>query len=158
MRRRWIGVTAALVVLGLVIGASTLLAADSPYNRNVDVESYPVGPETPASINSTSAADYAISYEERLLFNDLIASRGNNLDARDRVITNCRGISVSNAGTGEFRIRLECRGGIDDTLRLFEPGEFTYSVAYTVTDSSIRQTDIRDYPFSGDRNFNDERK
>lgn len=157
MRRLWIGVTVALVVLGLVIGASTFLAIDSPYNRNVDVESYPVGPEKPTSINSTSAVDYTISYEERLLYNDLLASRGNNLDTNDRVITSCRRISVSNVGTGEFRIRLECQGGIDDTLHLFEPGEFTYSAIYNVTDDSIQQISLQNYPFSGNRGFNDER-
>lgn len=147
MRR--ISLVLATVVLGagLLVGASTLLVEDSPYDDNVDVERTPVAPERPAQLNETSAADYSVAYERTRLWNDLLASRDHSLDASDEVVARCTATSVSAANSGQYRVELDCVGGIDDTHRLFQPGNFSYAVTYHVSGNETVQSDIRGYPF-----------
>lgn len=147
MRRRLIVVTAVIVLLGFLIGTGTLLVVDSPYDGNVHIDRNPVAPERPATLNVTSVADHAVAYEQTRLFDDLIASRDHSLDTHDTVITECNATSVSETDTGQFHVKLRCTGGIDDTNRLFEPGNFSYNVTYRVSDTETRQTGIEEYPF-----------
>ena len=148
MRLLWIVVSAVFLIFGLVIGASTLLVADSPYDGNVHIDRNPVAPEQPANLNVTSVADHAVAYEQTRLFNDLIASRDHSLDTRDSVSANCNATSVSETTAGHFHVQLRCAGGIDDTYRLFERGQFSYTVTYRVTGTETTQIDIQDYPFT----------
>lgn len=156
--RRLPFVLATLVLgAGLLVGAGTLLVEDSPYDGNVHVERTPVAPERPAQLNATSAADYSVAYERTRLWNDLLASRGHSLDASDDVVARCSATSVSAADPGQYRVELECVGGIDDTKRLFEPGNFSYTVTYRVSGSETTQSDVRGYPFDPDDALEDPR-
>ena len=147
MRLQWIVASAVLIILGLAFGASTLLVADSPYDGNVHIDRNPVAPERPTNLNVTSVADHAVAYEQTRLFNDLIASRDHSLDTHDTVITECNASAASETDTEQFRVELRCVGGIDDTNRLFDPGNFSYHVMYRVSDTETRQIDIEGYPF-----------
>lgn len=147
MRRIYAVVAAIGLSASLVLGASTLLVADSPYDDNVHVERNPVAPDRPAGLNATSATEHALAYERIRLENDLLASRNHTLDTHDTMIARCNATSVSETDAGRFRVQLRCAGGIDDTKRLFGPGEFTYEVAYRVTETETTQIEIRDYPF-----------
>ena len=147
MRRTYVIVAVIGISASLVLGASTLLVADSPYDDNVHVERTPVAPERPSELNATSAADHALAYERIRLRNDLLSSRNYTFDTHDTVISRCNASSVAETETDRFRVRLRCTGGIDDTKRLFGPEEFTYDVAYRVTETETTQLDIRDYPF-----------
>lgn len=57
-----------VVVLVLVAGTGVFTAfpvlSDEP-NRQMHVESYPVGPEKPTPVDSSNVADYTATYEER---------------------------------------------------------------------------------------------
>lgn len=147
MRR--ISLVLTILVLGatLLVGVSTLLVADSPYETNVHVERTPVAPDRPDQLNETTAADYSIAYEQTRLFNDLLASRDHSLDVSDDVTAQCNATSVSRTHPGRYRVHLECLGGIDDTKRLFEPGSFSYDVTYRVSGNETAQFAIQDYPF-----------
>lgn len=147
MRRLSLVFAGIILVAGLLVGASTLLVEDSPYDTNVDVERTPVAPERPAQLNETSAANYSIAYERTRLWNDLLASRGHSLDASDEVVTQCTATSVAETDPGQYRVALECVGGIDDTKRLFGPGNFSYVVTYHVNVNETTQSDVRGYPF-----------
>ena len=147
MRKQGVVLTAVIVILALIIGAGTFLVADSPFDGNVDIDRNPVAPEQPATMNGTSVADHAVAYEQTRLFNDLLASRDHTLDTHDSVITHCNATSVSETDTGQFHVKLRCTGGIDDTNRLFEPGNFSYNVTYRVADTETNQIEIGAYPF-----------
>ena len=148
MRKRLVIVTGVIVILGLIIGVGTLLVIDSPYDGNVDVDRNPVAPERPTNLNETSVSNHAVAYEQTRLFNDIIASRDHSLDTHDGVITHCNATWVSEMDTGSFRVQLRCAGGIDDTMRLFEPRDFSYTVTYRVTGNETKQINVQDYPFS----------
>lgn len=152
--RSWYVATLAVVGV-LLIGGWTLVGEDSPYVGDVDVESYPRAPDKPTPLDSGTVGEYLVRYEQRLLTNDLYASRGHTLDSRDRVVADCRAETIDPLASGEYRVQVRCRGGIDDHLRLFQPGPFTYSVTYRVTANRTRQTAIQGYPFDGDRRFNE---
>lgn len=148
MRVQWVVVAVGLASLVLLLGASTLLVADSPYDPNVHSERNPSAPDRPATLNRTTVTAYLLDYEQTRLANDLLATRGHMLDMNDDVIASCNTISVSETDTERFRVQLRCIGGIDDTKRLFEPGEFSYRVTYRVTENETQQIKIRNYPYN----------
>src|SRR6056297_2568713 len=79
-------------------------AVDDQGGSGVDVEAYPVGPEKPSPLNASNVEGYAVSYEQRLFYNDLLASRGHHLAENERVVTNCHSTSLSNGDVGGFRV------------------------------------------------------
>lgn len=158
------------LVIVLLVGFGVFIlfhvVPDEQTGGDVDIDSYPSGPEKPIPLNSSNVVDYTGTYEERLFYNDLLVSRNHSFDSEERVIANCTAISVSNVSTDEFRVGLECRGGIPVVESpLSEPGEytyseseeFTYSVTYHITENTTQQTELQNYPFGTDRGFANER-
>lgn len=140
----------AIVGFAVVLsGTTAFLGADSPFNSDVHIERNPVGPERPAELNASSAAEFAARYERTRLSNDLLSSRGYALDTNDELIARCEATSVTatERDSDRFRVRLRCTGGIDDAMRLRQPDPFEYAVAYLVTETEIEETDLGDYPF-----------
>ncbi|WP_339103871.1 hypothetical protein [Haloterrigena salinisoli] len=147
--------TLLLVGMGLI---TVFHGGPNATNEDVaHVESYPVGPERPTPLTSSNVADYAGTYEERLFYNDLLASQNHSLEADKRVIADCSPLSVSNASTDGFHVQLECRGEVTDSSQPSESEEFTYSATYRITNNTTKQTVLRNYPFGTDRAFNNER-
>jgi hypothetical protein len=134
-----------LVVGIILVGVSTALVDDSPYDSNVHSERNPTTPERPTTLNRTTATEYLIAYEEMRLYNDLLSSRGFVLDMHDTIQATCTGISVNETATDRFLVRLRCHGDIDDTKRLFEPRGFAYTVTYRLTEATQKQIDIHGY-------------
>lgn len=152
-----VGFLVVVLLAGMGMFTGSLIGVDSSNGNGSDIESYPVGPEKPASLNSSNVMDYTVDHEERLLFNDLIASRNHGLDTDESVRADCNTHSASNVDTDGFRVRLECRGDITDTSRPSGSEEFTYSVTYHITDDTTQRTGPQRYPFGTDRGFNNER-
>lgn len=135
-----------VVVAALLVGASTALVADSPYDSNVVSEQNPFAPERPEALDRTTASVYLVEYEEQRLHNDLLASRDFVLDQHDEVMTNCTAASVEKVDE-TFRVRLDCRGRIDDAKRFDQPSAVEYTVTYRMTSESVEQLRIQGYPF-----------
>ncbi|MFC6716863.1 hypothetical protein ACFQHN_04635 [Natrialbaceae archaeon GCM10025896] len=155
----WAVIPLGFLVVVFLVGAGLFVVfqiqSETPGGGVTDVESHPTGPEKPTQLNSSSVADYATTYEERLFYNDLVASHNNTLAGDENVITTCTPRDVSNESDA-FRVRLECRGGVSDSSQLPESEAYTYSVTYRITENTTRQTELRKYPFATDRRFNDE--
>ena len=130
---------------------------DTPGGGVSDVEHIPVGPEKPAQLNSSTVVEYAISYEERLFYNDLVASHNHRLYSDERVITTCTPLGVSN-DSDAFHVQLKCRGGVADSAQLSESEAFTYAATSRISENTTRETELQNYPFGTDRKFNDERR
>jgi len=149
-----------ILVISLLVGVGILFVfapgAGTQGASGVDAESYPVAPGKPSPLNASTVEGYAVTYEQRLFHNDLLASQDHNLAETERVVANCRGSSVSNSDAGRFRVELACRGGITTGTQLPESAAFTYSVTYRITESGTEQTGLRNYPFGADRTFNDQ--
>lgn len=156
----WAFVPLGFLLVSLLVGPGIVVAfhvgPDAPNGSVSDVESYPVGPEKPTPLNSSNVGDYTSTYEERLFYNDLLASRNHRLDADESVTATCTPLSVSNASTDEFRVQLACRGEVTDASQRSASAEFTYSTTYRVTTDTTRQTELQNYPFGTDRTFNNE--
>jgi hypothetical protein len=158
-RRQLLVLSLGFLTVVLFIGAGLFTVFQNQTDTPVaDVESYPIGPEKPAPLNSSTVIDYTTTYEERLFYNDLLASHNHRLHDDENMITTCTPVSVSNGSTDGFHVQLECRGGVTDSSQPTESEEFTYSVTYQITDDTTQQTEIQNYPFETDRRFNDERK
>ncbi|OLZ39943.1 hypothetical protein A6E15_02635 [Natrinema saccharevitans] len=157
----WAVIPLGFLVVVLLVGAGLFVAfqlqPDTPGGGVSDVESVPVGPEKPTPLNSSTVADYATTYEERLFYNDLVASHDHRLSGDERVTTACTPLEVANESDA-FRVQLACRGGVADSSRLSESETFTYASTYRITENTTRQTELRGYPFGTDRGFNDERR
>lgn len=152
-----LGFLLALLLVGLGLFTVFHGEPNAPNEDVAHVESYPVGPERPTPLTSSNVADYAGTYEERLFYNDLLASHNHRLEADERVIATCSPLSVSNGSTDEFHVQLACRGGVTDSSQLSESEEFSYSVTYRITNDTTQQTEFQNYPFETDRTFNSER-
>lgn len=155
-----LGFLVCVLLVGLGIFILFHVVPDEQTGGDVHIDAYPEGPEKQIPLNSSNVVDYTTEYEERLFYNDLLASRNHSFDSEERVIANCTATSVSNVSTDEFRVELECRGGIPVVESPWsEPGEytyseseeFTYSVTYHITNNTTEQTDIQNYPFETDR-------
>jgi hypothetical protein len=141
-------VLVALVAVGIaLLGIGTVLVEDSPYDENVVSERNPLVPERPATLDGAAARKYLIDYERTLLYNDLLASRGHTFDRGDDVRTDCTALSTTETASGRFRVRLRCHGEITDTNRLVQPTDFTYTVAYSITEDSREASVLRGYPY-----------
>lgn len=139
----------ALVIAGVILlGISTVLVADSPYDPNVVSERNPFAPERPATLTETTATAYLVDYEQTQLYNDLLGSRGYTFDRGDDVRADCTAVSTNQTATDRFRVRLRCNGEIEDTYRLVQPIMFSYTVTYSITEDSQRELSIRGYPYS----------
>ncbi|PGF18135.1 hypothetical protein CP556_19875 [Natrinema sp. CBA1119] len=162
----WMAIPLGFLVMVLLVGLGVFIlfhvVPDEQTEGDVHIDAYPFGPEKPIPLNSSNVVDYTVTYEERLFYNDLLASRNHSFDFEERVIANCTAISVSNGSTDEFRVGLECRGGIPIVESPWsEPGEYTYSeseeftyaVTYHITENTTQQTELRNYPFGTDRGF-----
>ncbi|WP_255681650.1 hypothetical protein [Natrinema sp. SYSU A 869] len=158
-RRESLVIPLGFLAVVLLVGAGMFtvfqIQPDTPGGGVSDVESYPVGPEKPTPLNSSNVVDYTTTYEERLFYNDLVASHNHRLHDDENVISNCT--SLSNGSTDKFHVQLECRGGVTDSSQLTESEEFTYSVTYRITNNTTQQTEFQNYPFGTDRTFNSER-
>jgi hypothetical protein len=143
MRRN---ITVLLVTL-LIVGVSTVVVADSPYSPTRHSEKIPFAPDRPATLNRTTATAYAIDYEQTLLYNDLLGSRGFTIDDGDDVRADCTVNSVNQTATGEFRIQLRCRGEIEDVFRLIQTTSHSYKVTYQVTKNELKELSVHGYPF-----------
>jgi hypothetical protein len=158
-RRQLPVILLAFLAVVLVVGAGLFPMVQSQPDGSgsdvSDVESYPVGPEKPTPVNSSTVVDYATTYEERLFFNDLIASHSHKLHDDEDVITNCTAASVTNGSTDGFIVQLECRGGVTDSSQLPDSEEFTYTVTYRISTETTQQTGLQNYPFETNRTFND---
>ncbi|AHG00876.1 hypothetical protein HALLA_10575 [Halostagnicola larsenii XH-48] len=152
-----LGVVVLVLVAGIGVVTSFHPLSDEPAEQ-VHIESYPAGPEKPTSVDSSNVADYTATYEERLFYNDLLASHDHSFESDESVIAECTPLSVSNASTDGFDVQLECRGGVTDSAELSASEESTYAVDYRVTNTATRQTAFQDYPFETDRTFNNERE
>ena len=138
----------ALLVVGGVLLVGTGLVADSPYKPNVVSEQNPFAPERPATLDGTAATSYLVDYERTRLYNDLLRSRGYVLERGDDVRADCTALSSNRTATDRFRVQLQCRGEITDTYRLVQPTEFTYTVAYSMTENAQKELSVRGYPYS----------
>ncbi|WP_122089619.1 hypothetical protein [Halalkalicoccus subterraneus] len=160
-RRKSIGIQLGIFAVVLLVGIALFIVSqpppDTPNGETMHIESYPSGPEKPSPLNSSSAVNYTVTYEERLFYNDLLASNNHRFDSGERVVADCTNISVSNTDTDGFRVRLECGGGVTDASQLPESKEFTYSVTYRITEDATEQAELQKYPFETDRRFNNER-
>jgi hypothetical protein len=116
-----------------------------------------MGPEKPTPLNSSNVADYAVSYEQRLFYNDLLASQSHSVDSDEQVVANCTTTAVSKPGTDEFRVQLACRGGVADSSRLSSSKENSYSAVYQITETETKQVELQEYPLGTERGFSDER-
>jgi hypothetical protein len=142
------GVVAALLVVATVlVGTTTVLVVDSPYDANVEREQEPFAPERPTSLDRTTATACLIDYERTRLSNDLLASRGYILDENDEVRTECTAVSVKRTADERFRVRLRCRGEIHDVYRFVQSPAVSYTVTYRLTDEGHEQLSISGYPF-----------
>lgn len=137
----------AVVLAGLVLGASTLLDGGESDADPVHVERIPVVPERPADPNATGATDYGIEYERTRLYNDVIASHDHTLETDERVLARCNATSVTETGTDRFSVRLRCEGGIEVVDAPAESTTFAYTVTYRITETETNRTGIRGYPF-----------
>lgn len=137
----------ATLIVGLGIGASMLLGADSSDHDHVHVERIPVAPERPTELNATSSTNYSIEYEERRLYNGVIARHNHTLGSDENVITRCNATAVSALDGDQFHVRLRCVGGIERATHPSESEKSSYTVAYRITGTETNQTAIRDYPF-----------
>jgi hypothetical protein len=144
-----------LVAMGFLTGFQIWPGASG--GNDVHVEAYPVGPEKPTPLNSSNVGDYAVSYEQRLFYNDLLASQQHSVDSDERVIADCATTSVSAVKTGEFRVQVACRGGVADSSQLSTSEGYSYSAVYQITETETQQIKVQNYPFATEREFNDER-
>jgi len=152
-----LGFLAVVLLVGAGIFTVFQVQPDTPGEGVSNVESYPVGPEKPTPLNSSNVVSYTTTYEERLFYNDLVASHNHRLRDDENVIANCTSLSVSNGSTDKYYVQLECRGGVTDSSQPTESEEFTYSVTYQITNDTTQQTEFQNYPFGTDRTFNSER-
>lgn len=139
--------TTALVVLVGVVLLSTVLIADSPYRPTRHSDRNPFAPERPATFNRTTATSYLIDYEQTRLYNDLLGSRGYTIDDGDDLRADCAVDSVQRSNSG-FQVELRCEGEITDVYRLIHPTKHSYTVTYLITENSLEELAIQDYPFS----------
>ncbi|WP_254764330.1 hypothetical protein [Natrinema marinum] len=166
----WVVIPLGFLVIVLLVGLGVFtlfhVVPDEQTEGDVHIDAYPDGPEKPIPLNSSNVVDYTVTYEERLFYNDLLASRNHSFDSEERVIADCTAVSVSNVSTDEFRVALECRGGIPVVESPWsEPGEysyseseeFTYSATYHITESTTQQTELQNYPFGTDRGVGNEK-
>ncbi len=137
-----------VVVVLLSLAASSVIVADSPYDSNVVAERNPFAPERPATVNETTAVTYLVAYEETRFQNDLLRSRGQTIDTRDEVRTDCTAAAANRTAAGAVRVRLRCSGGVHDTYRLVQPTDFTYTVTYWMTDAGVEQLAVHNYPYA----------
>jgi len=155
----WAVIPLGFLALVLLVGVGMFIVfqiqPDTPGGGVSDVESVPVGPEKPTPLNASTVEEYATAYEERLFYNDLVASHNHRLYGDETVIT-CTPLGISN-DSGSFQVQLACRGGVADSSQLSESEAFTYSATYRVTGNTTQQTELQKYPFGTDRKFNDER-
>lgn len=142
MRRR----TAVLVLVGVVL-LSTVLVVDSPYRPTRDSDRNPFAPERPVTLNRTTATTYLIDYEQTRLYNDLLGSRGYTVDDGDDLRADCAVDSVEQLNGG-FQVELRCEGEITDVYRLIHSTKHSYTVTYLITENSLEELAIQDYPFS----------
>jgi hypothetical protein len=159
-RRELFAIALGILVVPALIGAGTVVLFDigSDGQDGLEVEAYPVGPEKPSPLNASNVGEYALAYEERLLYNDLLASQQHSLGEDERVMANCTARTVSEVRTDVFRAHLKCEGGITDSSQLSESEQITYAATYQITENTTQQTELRGYPFDADRQFNNERR
>ncbi|WP_410764724.1 hypothetical protein [Haloferax sp. DFSO60] len=138
------------IVLGIVLLGSFFIA-DSPYNPTVHTEAYPYAPDRPAQLNDSSVRNYAVEYEEMLLNNELVKSRGLVLDRDDETINECTVTELERQSSSEFVVSMRCHGGIRDIYRVIQPTNFRYEVTYRITPESTEQASIQGYPLGGSR-------
>ncbi len=144
-----------LVVLVAFVFAAVVISVvvpNSPYDADIAVERDPFAPERPVELNRTMASSHAVAYEEQVLRNHVLGSRGFSLDKHDEVRTRCAAASVQRRrGTDErFRVRLQCRGDIADVNRPVQPSGFEYVATYAVTTNETRRVSVDGYPYEGD--------
>lgn len=159
-RRELLAIALGVLVVSALMGAATVVLFDigSDGRDGVEAEAYPVGPEKPSPLNASNVGEYALAYEERLLYNDLLASQQHSLGEDERVVTNCTARTVSEVRTDVFRVHLDCEGGIAEGSQLSESEQTTYAATYQITENTTQQTVLRGYPFDAERRFNDERR
>lgn len=144
--RRLVALVAGVGIL--LLGASTVVVSDSPYDPNVVSERNPFAPERPAHLDESTAASFLVEYEETRFYDDLLGSRDHTFDTHDTVRAACTATATNRTGADRFRVRLHCEGGIDDTKRIVDPTQFSYTVTYRMTEDAVAQLAIRDYPFA----------
>ena len=103
-----------VVACVILLGIGTVLIPNSPYDPDIAADRSPFASERPAIHNQTMAAAYIITYEQTRLRNDLLGTRGFELDMHDEVQADCTTISTNRAAAGGFRVRLRCHGDIKD--------------------------------------------
>jgi hypothetical protein len=139
--------TAVLAVV-VFLAASTFFVADSPYVPNVEREANPFAPERPDTLDRDAVQTYLVDYERTRLSNDLVSSRGHTLDRDDDVRADCTPVDTTETAPDQFRVRLRCRGSIDDVYRLVQPTAVSYTVTYSMDETGLSQVAISGYPFS----------
>lgn len=143
----------ALVALSLVgtlaavgFGAIAFLSIDDQ-PPGVDVERHPFAPEKPSNLTTQNVTKYATEYEQRRLYNDILAANAHSLFEGERVINVCRAVSVSDTGVDGFRVELACAGGIDNRDDADRATGYEYRVSYRINQTATNQVAIERYPY-----------
>lgn len=144
MNRRTVSV---VVALALLLGSVTV--PNSPYAADRHTERVPVGPEFPRDLTRETAGDYLRGYEERVLRNALLGTRGFTTDDGDRIVAECGPRAVTRTGENEYRIRLRCRGRYVDVHRVVQPSPVSYAVTYRLTADGPEELSVDGWPLDG---------
>ena len=149
-------ILSVLVIVLITVVVISVVVPDSPYVSDVAIERSPFAPERPTELNRTTATAHAVAYEERVLRNDILGSRGFSLDRNDEIRARCVTAGVQRRADGRenrFRIRLQCRGDILDVNRPLQPSGFEYATTYVVIPNETRRIDTDGYPYRDDGNL-----
>ncbi|WP_152420046.1 hypothetical protein [Haloferax prahovense] len=140
-----------LSIVIVVILVATVSVPNSPYNPSVHSEKIPYAPDRPPQLNNSSVKEYAINYEETVLYNGLLYSRGLSRDRGDEFINDCTVTNLEKQLSSEFVVTMNCHGEIRDIYRIIQPTNFNYEVVYRITPESTKQLSIKGYPIDDSR-------
>ncbi len=140
-----------LVLFIGILFLATFFIPDSPYSPSVHSEASLSAPDRPTQLTESSVQTYAVTYEERLLHNELIQSRGLTRDRGDKIISECTVTELERRSSSEFAVNMSCHGEIRDIYRIIQPTDFSYEVMYLITPESTEELSIRGYPLEGSR-------
>jgi hypothetical protein len=141
-----VAVIAVLAVVGGGAGAVYLVTSGEQPSV-ADVERNPIPPERPPNLTAQSVREYVTDYEERRLYNDVLAAHSHRLQVNERVISVCRPQSVTELSGEGFEVELWCAGGLDNRADASRQYGFQYRVTYRVTETTTEQTGIQRYPY-----------
>ena len=136
--------TAGVVVIVLT-GAAVVGSLGSSGPETAHVESYPIGPDRPADLNATSVSDYIVEYEQRRLYNGLLAVTHHTMRSDERITAECAVTDLTETAPEQFRATLQCNGRLESDSEVTSD---SYTVEYLVTQNTTQKLGIESYRLS----------